>query len=500
MRLRQLFSDVAVYGFSSIIGRLLNYFLTPLYDRVFLPQEYGVMVELYAYLAFLNVLFSWGMETSFFHFSSRGRWAVDRVFSTAWTWMAIVAGGSTLILWWNVPALADALGYGQRIALLRLALGVVLVDALTVLPYAWLRKFGYSVRFSLVRLGGIVLTIFLNILFLYLLPRWKIDGIWLPWEDSVELVFLANWVGSGFTLALLAPTLIRHFRGWDFSLANRMIRYGAPLMIAGLAGMINETADRPLLRWLLPGSLPERYYQLGIYGANYKVAILMVLFLQSFRYAAEPFFLSSAHRREGQWQFARLLLVYTGAMSSVFVGVMMNLHWIKFFIGPEGSDYHQGLGVVPIVMAAFIFLGIYYHLSVWYKHLERTSAGMWMGIAGSAVTLVANYILIPQIGIYGAAVATLLSYGTMMVVSAIWGRRHYPVPYPWKSLMLIFAIAGGVGLGMWQWRADSFLQFSVQHLVTHNLVGIFTIGVIGLITWRCYRRLLVAGAEKIGND
>ncbi len=490
MRLRRLFSDVAVYGISSVVGRLLNYLLTPLYVRVFLPSEYGVMVELYAYLAFLNVLYSWGMETSFFHFSSGGRHRPDRVLSSAWVWTVGLATVGGVLLWWNVPSLDRILAYGGREGLLRAAVLVAWLDAIAVLPFSWLRKFGYSIRFSLIRLGGVVVSILLNLLWLYFFPRWGVHPSWLPWEGSVELVLLANVVGSAFSVAFLGPVIWRHWAGVDWGLLRRMIAYGAPLMVAGLAGMINETADRPLLKWLLPGAMEDRYHQLGIYGANYKVAVLMVLFLQAFRYAAEPFFLEAAHRREGRGQFARLLLVYVAAMGVVFVGVILNLHWIKFFIGPEGSPYHAGLGVVPIVMAAFIFLGVYYHLSVWYKHLERTAAGMWMALGGAVITLAANGMLIPYIGIYGAAVATLLSYGGMMLLSAVWGRRHFRVPYPWGVMSAVLGLGMGVSALAWWWEGAEFVHFEWRRLVIHNMAGLGVGGVMIWLTYRAYHRLL----------
>ncbi len=467
MSFRKLASDVAVYGLSSIVGRLLNYLLTPLYVRVFLPGEYGVMVELYAYIAFINVFYSWGMETAFFHFSARTR-DPQRVLSAAVTWVGLLAGVGGLLLWLGAPAIAEALGYPARTALIRLAALITFFDALAILPFAWLRRRRQSIRFSIIRLGGILTAVVLNVFFLYLLPRMGYADR-LPWPGRVELVFLANALASGVVVVWLLPLLLRHYRHADGTLMRRLIGYGWPLMVAGLAAMINETADRPLLKWLLPGSLNERMTAVGIYGANYKLAILMILFLQAFRYAAEPYFLQQAHEAEGRRAFGRLLLLYVGTMTLVFTGLTVNIHWVKFFIGPAHSPYHSGLGIVPIVMLAFIFLGIYYNLSVWYKHTEQTHAGMWMGLAGAVVTLAANGWLIPRVGIYGAAWATLLSYGSMMLLSAWWGRKAFPVAYPWGRIAAVLG-AGLAWVGvLWVLERDAFWHFELSTVWWHNL-------------------------------
>ncbi len=488
MSLRKLASDVAVYGLASIVGRLLNYLLTPLYVRVFVPGEYGVMVELYAYIAFLNVLYSWGMETAFFHFSAR-RNDPEGAFSAAVTWVALISGLGATLLWVGADRLAEMLGHPSRGVLIRLAALITFFDAVVILPFAWLRHRRQSIRFATIRLGGIALSIALNLLFLYFLPRWGLAG-WLPWPGRVELVFLANTLASGAVALWLMPLLVRHYRRQDGALMRRMVRYGWPLMVAGLAAMINETADRPLLKWLLPGSPETRIAAVGIYGANYKLAILMILFLQAFRYAAEPYFLRQAHHAEGRRTFGRLLLLYVGVMTVVFTGLMLNLHWIKFFIGPEGSPYHAGLGVVPIVMVAFIFLGIYYNLSVWYKHSEQTHAGMWMGLAGATITLAANGWLIPRIGIYGAAWATLLSYGGMMLLSAWWGRRVWPVAYPWRRIVGVLGSGVALVAGLWLMYRDGLWQFSPARLWQYNLLWLgytAALAYLYLRTWKVGR-------------
>jgi len=424
-----------VYGLSSILGRLLNYLLVPLYTRVFMPGEYGVVTELYAYVSFLSVIFTYGMETAFFRYASRHDWP-DRVYTTALSALVAssVAFSSLLVVAARpIAALLKYEGHEEYIIWLALILGL---DAVAALPFARLRQQGRAARFAAVRLAGIGVNICLNLLFLVVLPGVAhraprlLDGpllqaLYRP-EIGVGYVFIANLIASLVTLLLLSRELLRIRGGFDGALLRGMLRYGLPILVAGLAGMVNETIDRILLKFLLPLPLAERMRQIGIYGACYKLSIIMTLFIQAFRMAAEPFFFERARARDAPRTYAAVMNGFVLACSAIYLLMMMYMDIVKLFIGPR---FHDGLAVVPVLLLANLCLGVYYNLSIWYKLADRTLAGAYIALGGALITILLNLWWIPTMGYMGAALATLGCYASMMVASFLLGQRVYPVPY-----------------------------------------------------------------------
>ncbi|NBT44124.1 MAG: polysaccharide biosynthesis protein [Gammaproteobacteria bacterium] len=411
--LRKLASQTMVYGLSSIVGRFLNYLLVPLYTYSFPARDYGVVSELYAYAGFLSVALVLGLETGYFRFRSQKDFPPGLAYRSALRVLIPFNLAFVLLVWANREPLSALLLYQDHPEYLIIFSLILALDAIGSLPFARLRAEDRAMRFAAIKLTEIGITIGLNVFFIVLLPEafriWP-DSPWLAYYDpevGIGYIFVANLVASAIKVLLLLP----EFRGEGLEplgpCIRKILRYSLPMVVIGFAGIINEMLDRAILKALLPYDLPENLRQLGIYGACYKLSILMTLFVQAFRYAGEPFFFS-----------------------------------FQYFIG---EAYREGLAVVPILLMANLFLGIYVNLSIWYKLTDRTMMGAWVSLMGALVTIGLNLWWIPIYGYMGAAWATLVCYGVMMLVSYILGRIFYPVPYPvGRILGYILLALGGV--------------------------------------------------------
>lgn len=446
--LRKLTSDTALYGLSSIVGRAVNFLLVPLYTSLFDPAAYGVVSELYGYVAFLNVAFTYGMETAYFRFATRTAATVGTpadvrraAYNDAMSLLLVTTLVLTAGLVALAPTLARALAYPDKARyLVWLALTVGL-DAAVALPFARLRLEGRAVRFATVRLINIVANIGFNLFFLYFC-RWVWEGRLLPslrpWVGAiydpdlgVGYVFLSNLLANGLFLLLLRRELFG-FR-WQFYAARLkpLFTYAFPLLFAGLAGMVNETLDRPLLRWRLPDGFYPGQTSLdavGIYGGCYKLAVVISLGIQAFRYASEPFFFARAADPTSPALFARVTHWFVIVCVFCFLLISLNLDWLAPLVLRQPA-YLAGVGIVPILLLAYIFAGIYLNLSIWYKLTDRTRWGMWLLLLGAGVTVAANLLLIPLLGYWGSAWATLLCYVVMCVACYALGQRYFPIPY-----------------------------------------------------------------------
>lgn len=447
--LRKLAGQSAIYGLSSIVGRFLNYLLVPLHTNIFKqPGEYGVVTELYAYISFLMIIYTYGMETSFFHFSEKEKELKHKVFGTGMIALLV----STILFSGSIILFSDQLAewlhykkHPEYIVWMALIIGF---DTLTALPFARLRQQTRARRFAVLKLLNIMINIFFNIFFFIILPVWyKGDSgftgsvarlIYSP-SVGVGYVFIANLLASGVTLLLMIPELKFKKSDYDRQLLGKIVLYSFPLLIAGLAGMINETLDRIMVKFLSPepGSAMK---QLGIYGACYKLSILMTLFIQAFRYAAEPFFFSQFKNEDARKVYAMVMKYFVITCAIIFLAIMMYLDIIKYFIG---KTYWAGLKVVPVLLIANMCLGIFFNLSMWYKLTGQTRYGAYFSVFGALITIAANLLLIPKMGYMGAAWATLICYASMMIASYVSGQRNYPVPYETKRILIyvLFALA-----------------------------------------------------------
>lgn len=433
--LKKLASQTAVYGLSSIVGRLLNYLLVPLYTRVFAPGEYGIVTELYAYVAFFNIVFTYGLETAFFRFAEKEKGNPD-VYTTSLSSIIIssllIATGiiiysAPIAAWMNHSDGSDKMlpYYISCFA------AVLALDAISAIPFAKLRQENKAWRFAMIKLVWILVNIGLNIFFLIICPALRggsmdsfINRIYDP-TIGIGYVFISNLAASAIVLILLSPELFNVRYVFNRQLWKTMMIYALPLMVAGFAGMINETFDRIMLPRLIEDKTTA-LTQLGIYGACYKLSILMTLFVQTFRYAAEPFFFSQASSDKAQQVYSRVMHYFVLLCAFIFLAIMMYIDIVKTFIGKE---YREGLGVVPILLLANLCLGVFYNLSIWYKLTHQTRWGAWFSIIGAIITLALNFVLIPVMGYMGAAWATLACYASMMVISYLVGQRYYYVNY-----------------------------------------------------------------------
>lgn len=498
--LRKLAGQTAIYGLSSIVARFLNFLLTPLYTSrgVFPPAEYGVITSLYAWAAFLNIVLTFGMETAYFRFSNAQPEVVPpdqpqppkKVYPTAFFAILSISVpfmSLTALLSSPIAAGVGFPGFGTSVLMLGLTLGL---DALTVIPMAKLRQEGKAWKFVSINLVNVAVNIGLNLFFIAYLMRsaaagrsdFLIDTFYDP-SFGVGYVFLANLIASGVKFLMLLPRM-PFFSGYDRVLLRPMFRFAAPLMVAGLAGMINETADRVLLKYLLPPE--EADYQIGIYGANYKLAILITLFIQAFRFAAEPFFFSHAKEKNSKETFAKIMDVFVAFCMFAFLVVMLFIDLFKHFI--PNPEYWQGLRVVPILMLANVFLGIYYNQSVWYKLSDRTRYGSLIALMGAAITILLNLLWIPLIGYMGSAWATLVCYATMASFSYFWGQKHWPVPYNVSKILLYMA-----GTVLFWWLVS---QFPMEDRLAHYGFRSSALLVLAAILWK----LETPSLRKLGRS
>lgn len=446
--LRRLASQTAIYGLSSIIGRFLNYLLVPLFTYFFSPTEYGVISEFYAYTGFFAVLLVFGLETGYFRFRDNAAGA-DTAYATALRFLLIANLGFFLLMMLFAQGVADGLDHGAHPEYVVWLAAILALDSMAAVAFARLRAEERPWRFAGIKLIEIGITVAMNLFFIVVCreayqqdPASAFGRLWIP-EIGVGYIFIANLIGSGVKWLLLAPQMRGITTGFDPALFARMMRYSLPMVVIGFAGVINEMLDRAMMKYLLPYDSETNLAQLGIYSACYKLSILMSLFIQAFRYAGEPFFFAHAGQKDSQALYARIMTAFVIFCMLIFLLVTLYLDIFKYFIG---EPFRAGLAVVPVLLLANLFLGIYVNLSIWYKLTDRTLMGAGVALGGAAITIVLNLWWIPVLGYMGAAWATLSCYASMAAVSYLLGRRHYPVPYELNRIMGYIALGLGIYL------------------------------------------------------
>lgn len=471
--LRQLVSQTAIYGLSSIVGRFLNYLLVPLYTYTFHAGEYGVVSEFYAYAGFFAVLLAFGLETGYFRFRQKADYDADAVYHNAQSFLTVANLWFVGAVWWWLQPLADWLRYPDHPEYLLWFACILALDAITALPFARLRAENRAWRFAGIKMTEIFLTIGLNLFFLLACP--KLVAVWpnsplSAWYEptlGVGYIFMANLIASGLKFLLLLPQLRNMPVRLELAILGPMSRYSLPMVIIGFAGMVNEMLDRAILKLMLPYDLQTNLKMLGIYGACYKLSILMSLFVQAFRYAGEPFFFAYAGRADAKRAYAMVMHYFVIAGIFIFLLVTLYIDAFKYFIGEE---FRAGLSVVPILLLANLLLGIYVNLSVWYKLSDRTGLGAWVSLAGAGLTVVLNIWWIPLWGYVGSAWATLACYFFMVCLSWLLGRYYYPVSYP------LGKISAYLGLGL-------ALFFANRYLLTVHAWNPWLSGTLGLMIY-----------------
>jgi len=441
--LKQLAGQTAIYGLGTIVPRLLNFLLlTPFYTRVFFQGEYGMVTELYAYVAFLMVLLTYGMETAYFRFVENAK-NKNKVYTTALVSLLITSVIFIFLVILFAQPLADIIRYSANVEYIIYFALIIGIEAFTSIPFARLRQQKKPGRFAFIKIVNVVVNISLNFFFLWLCPLIldnnpdSIVGMVYSEEIGVGYAFISNLVATIVTLILLIPDIFKTRIQFDATLLRNMLTYSLPLLIVGLAGMVNEVSDKIFLKYLWPDQ-ETALDQVGIYGACFRLAVLMTLFTQMFRYAAEPFFFAQAKEINSKTVYADVMKYFIIFGLIIFLIVMLYIDIFKYFIG---SNFHEGLNVVPIVLFANLFLGIFYNLSVWYKLTNLTRYAAVIAIIGAVITIILNVLLIPVIGYLGSAWAHFACYFVMMIISFFWGRKHYPVKYDLNKILFYIAIA-----------------------------------------------------------
>ena len=441
--IKKLAGQTAIYGLSSIVGRFLNYLLTPLWTSVFIAGQFGIITEMYAYVAFLVVLLTYGMETTFFRYSTKEGYEPKDVFTTILGALFITSISFIVTAISFSQGIANWLMYPDHSEYVIWFAIIVGFDAITAIPLAHLRKENKPLKFAFVNLGNVGVNIFLNLFFIWYCKghydngttNWLVETFYNP-EIGVGYVFISNLVASIFKLLFLIPELSIIRKG-KFVLAylKPMLKYAMPLLFVGMAGIVNETLDRILLKRILAAEIgkDEALVQVGIYGANYKLSILITMFIQAYRYAAEPFFFNQEKEKNSKELYARIMNYFVIVVCVLFLFVMFYLDVLKYFINNE--ELWAGLNIVPILLIANVCLGIYYNLSIWYKLSYKTGYGALISIFGAVTTIVLNIVLIPIMGYEGSAWTTLICYGSMVLVSYILGQKFYPIPYDLKRIL-----------------------------------------------------------------
>lgn len=437
--IKALAGQTAVYGMGTIVPRLLNWLMVPFYTRVLDQSTYGEVTELYSYVAFLLALLTYGMETTFFRFAQKND--SKKVLSTAQTCILISTGIFLLFYCFCYDSLADLIHYNSNQEYVLLIGLIVALDAITAIPFAMLRKLNMARRFAIIKILNVSLNIALNMLFILAIPDTALkvsQSIFGTSSTLVVWILISNVASSLLSLLLLSPQLRQMRFCLDKELLKPMLRYALPILVVSLAGMVNEVIDKILIKFLLPDQ-STAMAQLGVYGANYKLAVLMTIFIQMFRYASEPFFFAQTENKNSPQLFAKVMNYFVIVGLMIFLGIIL---YIDLIIQILGKDFRSGMDIVPIVLMANLFYGIFFNLSIWYKLTDKTSSGAIISIIGACVTIAANFLLIPMMGYIGAAWSHFICYLVMMVISFVWGQKYFPIPYQLLRIggYFIFAI------------------------------------------------------------
>ncbi len=462
---KKLLGQTAVYGLSSIVGRLLNYLLVPLHLYVFKqPSDYGDVSILYSWVAFLVVFLTFGMETTFFRFLNH-KDEKDKVFSNSFLTLIILNVLFFIAILYFNQDVADYMLFPEHTEYIVLLALIVCIDSISSLPLAKLRAEEKALKFAVIQFSSIGVNILLNLVFLLVF----FDNT-RP-QEGVLFILIANLIASLIKPLFLYADFIKIKWKFDFALGKEMLWYAFPIVIAGFAGIVNETIDRILLERVLYNSgksLVEAKTEVGIYSAVYKLAMLVTIVLQAYRYAAEPFFFAQSKNQDKNKVYIKTMNYFVGGICTIFLLVSLNIDIFKYFI--TNKSYWEGLGVVPILLLANVFLGIYFNQSIWYKQTGQTRFGAYISIGGALLTVGINYLFIPEYGYWACAWATLIVYASQMVASYLLGQRFYPIKYNLRKFALYLSLSL---LIFWICSLLDLSNSVVRFIVHNGLIGFF---------------------------
>ncbi|HUM52811.1 MAG TPA: oligosaccharide flippase family protein, partial [Chitinophagales bacterium] len=476
---KKLATDTVAYGVSSILARIINFLFGFLIIKYISPAEFGTYTNFYAYAGFILVVLTHGMETAYFRFVNKEE-SKETAFSTAFYSILFVVILFILITYLFQKPIA---AYVKEPAFyFQLFVWMMAFDTLAAIPFASLRKQGRPMVFAGLKILNILFFIIFNIGFFMVLPKLNMSFS----VTKVSYIFIANLVASIFTFIILLFQFRQLKFSIDFSIYKKMLWYAMPIMLVGFAGMINEVLDRIIMTRLLRGNDLENKIQLGIYGFNYKFAMIISMFLQAYRFAAEPLFFKNAEKADNKQMLAKTMKYYTICVCFIFLAITLFMPFIQFVFSkyaPSSATYFVGVGIVPILLMANIFLGIYFNISTWYKITDKTYIGAIISIVGAVVTIIMNVILVPKIGYFGGAWATFGCYAVMLIIGYITEQKYYPIPYDYKRILFYLAIAIGFYLVLRYLILP--MQFS---LISNTIFGCFFLAAYVFIAYFLERK------------
>lgn len=430
-----------MYGLATVLPRMLSFLLVRVYTDVMDPDLYGQVSVIFAWFAIFNVFLAYGMETAFFRFYHKSE-NKEKVISTSLISIAV----STLAFFIVALILKNPLASfaGIREEFISYAIFILVLDALVIIPFAWLRATEKPMKYAVIKIVNICINLGLNLFFLLLLPKLVVgttDSFFasIYKEDfQISYIFISNLIASGVTLVLMLGLYLKSKYVFDKVLWRSMMKYASPVLLAGIAFTINEVFDKILLEWLLPENIAES--EVGKYAACYKLALFMTLFATAFRMGIEPFFFSHSNSKHPQKAYAQITNYFVILGSVILLGVVVFADVLKLLF-VDNSEYWEAMKIVPLIVLANFFLGIYHNLSVWYKVTDKTRYGAFISVIGAVVTIIVNVVLIPTLSYMASAIATVLAYGTMMVLSYWYGKKNYPIPYNMRKIVFYFSLS-----------------------------------------------------------
>ena len=438
-QMQKLAKDTAIYGVSSILGKFLNWLLFPLYVNVLpSPGDYGIVTHLYSFTALLLVILTYGMETGFFRFANKNKDEADKVFSTSLTSVGFTSLLFAILCVIFAQPIASFLGYSNNPEFIKMMAVIVAMDAFGSIPFAYLRYKNRPIKFAALKLFMIITNILFNLFFLIVCP-WleKVSPGLVSWfykpDYGVGYIFVSNLISTTLVTLALLPDILKAKFNFDGVLLRKILRYSLPLLILGVAGIMNQTVDRLIFPYLFEDK-EFANTQLGIYGGCFKIAMVMMMFTQAFRYAYEPFIFAQHKDKNSKAAYADAMKYYVIFSFLIFLGMIFYLDIFKLII--KNPDYWEGFRVIPIVLFSYIFQGVFFNLSLWYKLIDKTMYGAWFSLIGLAITLTLNIIFVPIYSYMASAWAAFVSYFVMMLLSYFIGQKHMPINYDLKTIGL----------------------------------------------------------------
>jgi O-antigen/teichoic acid export membrane protein len=443
--IKKLAGQTLWYGVPTIATRFLGYILNLFLFWIYKPADTAVITQVYAVIPFLNILFTYGLETSYFRFVQDHD--KQKVYNTLFSSIIITTVIFTVILYMNAPAVASFIDFADHPEYIRWVAWIMFFDTLSIIPFARLRQEGRPRRYAFIKVFSIFVNIALVIFFIGFCPKWyqqdPANPLLFLYDPSIGIGYyiIANIVASMATLLLLSKEVAMLRFAFNTDLWKQVMKYSYPLIIVGMGGMVNEMLSRLVYTRVLDLPKEVEEHQLGVFGANYKIAVLVTIFIQVFKMGAEPFFFNQSKEANAPRTYARVMKFFVIACCVIWLAIVVTLPVVKFlFYGKNAKSYSEGLSIIPILAMGNVFLGIYYNLSVWYKLTNRNLTGAWITMAGAVITLLLNIWWIPLFGYNGSAWATFICYAFMMVVSYRLGQRYYPIPYVTKKLIAYLVI------------------------------------------------------------